>query len=304
MPETINQALIAAHDQLANISDTARLDAETLLADLLQIDRTALFARWSDLIPEHTKHEFSKRIQRRIHHEPVAYIIGRKFFWESEFIVTPDVLIPRPDTETLVEQAIVTAEAMYEKYKRPLSIIDLGCGSGCIGISVAFSLLSKNPNILARVVLADVSVNALKVARKNAETILKNKKSLSLFEFYESDWFKNISDTFDLVLSNPPYIAASDTRVYAGAAFEPSSALYSEGLTVADDGLKCIHAILTEGQTKIKTDGIFLIEFGKDQEIVVQKMLANKEFENLQAKFFKDLSGTARVFCVEKIRRD
>jgi release factor glutamine methyltransferase len=272
--QRIKSVLSKATDILAASSDSAVLDAEVLLCVVLEKERSYLRA-WPDrqLQPEQIN-RFSALIKKRQKGTPVAYITGSREFWSRDFHVTPDVLIPRPDTELLVELSLKLIPA-----DKPFRIIDLGTGSGVIAITLA----AERPR--AHINATDISLAALRIARLNAE-----KHHIDHIEFYQSDWFANVPDArFNLIISNPPYIAEDDIHLQQGdVRFEPQTALRA-----ADKGLSDIKAIADAARKRLEPGGYLLIEHGYDQQAPVQAIFKDFHYDNIQA--VNDLSGQPRV---------
>lgn len=271
--------LAKARQQLADALDLtvdeARLEAQILLRHALgDISRAWLMAHGEQVLTfsqvEHAQH----LLRRRLQGEPVAYIIGKREFFGLEFAVTPDVLIPRPDTETLVEAAL---RCIPEN--QSCHVLDLGAGSGAIAIAIAVN------RPLAKVTAVDHSEAALEVARSNAERLSAGNVSL-----LHSNWFGALTgQVFDVVVSNPPYIAASDSHLSQGdLRFEPSAALAS-GM----DGLDDIRIILAQASAHLANGGWLLLEHGYDQAERVAGLLQDAGFEDVG--HAADLAGIARV---------
>jgi len=220
-----------------------RLDAEILLADLLAIKRIELYSKFDMPLNPKEESEYRERIVQRGKFRPVAYIIGKKGFYHSEFFVNEHVLIPRPETEELVE----LASKGFLNTKSNLRVLDLGTGSGCIGLSLAL----ENPN--HHYLLSDISLEAIEVARSNAK---KNNFPLSSMEFVQSDLFAEVSGRFDLIVSNPPYIPIEEkeTLMPDVSNFEPHLALFVE------DFEKFHWRFLSEAKDKLNPGGLLLIE--------------------------------------------
>ena len=259
---------------LAASSDSAALDAEVLLCLTLDKERSYLRA-WPDkeLQPEHTA-RFWTLIQERQKGTPIAYITGNREFWSRDFHVTPDVLIPRPDTELLIELSLKLIPP-----DKPVKIIDLGTGSGIIAITLA----AERPH--AHVSATDFSLAALRIAQLNA-----NKHHTNNIQFYQSDWFANVPDAkFNLIVSNPPYIAENDSHLQQGdIRFEPQTALCA-----AEQGLSDIKIIADTARNRLEPGGHLLIEHGYDQQHPVQTIFKDFHYDNVQT--VTDLSGQPRV---------
>jgi release factor glutamine methyltransferase len=271
---SIKSALADAVDALASISDSALLDAEVLLCHVLQKGRSYLRA-WPDklLQPEQYKH-FWTLIEERRQGIPVAYLTGRREFWSRDFRVSPDVLIPRPDTELLVELGLELIPP-----DKSFKLIDLGTGSGIIAITLA----AERPH--AQVIATDFSLAALKIAEHNAQ-----QHHITNIRFYQSDWFDNAPDIqFDLVISNPPYIAEDDSHLQEGdVRFEPQTALVA-----AQQGLRDIETIADGARDRLKPQGHLLIEHGYNQQHQIQTIFKGLGYDKVRT--YQDLSGQPRV---------
>lgn len=271
---SIKSVLAAAADALASGSDSAALDAEILLGLTLAKERSHLRA-WPDKQLEPSQiSAFWSLVQRRQQGTPIAYITGSREFWSRDFHVTPDVLIPRPDTELLIELSLKLIPA-----DKPVKIIDLGTGSGIIAITLAAECPS------AEVSAADFSLAALRIARLNA-----GKHNVSHINFYHSDWFANIPDSrFNLIISNPPYIAEDDSHLQQGdVRFEPQTALCA-----AEQGLSDIRTIADAARSYLEHGGHLLIEHGYNQQQQAQAIFKDFHYDNVQT--YTDLSGQPRV---------
>jgi release factor glutamine methyltransferase len=237
-------------------------------------------------VPEYE--QYLSILARLATNEPLAYIIGQQEFYENTFLVNQDVLIPRPDTEILVNFAIDYCTKIREKilFKPPIKILELGTGSGCIAISIDKFLRKINFNDI-EIIAADVSVEALTVARQNAIILSSD------VQFMLSDWFSNIDlpssecHGFDLIISNPPYIAAND-RHMLDLKHEPKIAL-TDNL----DGLSCLSHIINYGHPFLKSEGVIALEHGFDQAQHVSKLFTAANFKNIQ--LLHDYGGNPRV---------
>ena len=273
MPD-IQTTLTTATKCLTATSDSASIDAEVLLCHVLKKPRSHLRA-WPEkqLTPEQQS-LFQQLLEQRIHGTPVAYLTGTREFWSRDFKVNEHVLIPRPDTELLIELSLSLLSD-----KPNARIIDLGTGSGAIAITLAAEL----PDL--EVWATDQSEQALKVAQENAAT-----HQTQNIHFCLSNWFDSIKPSkFDLVISNPPYIDGDDPHLSQGdVRFEPDSALIAH-----NNGLKDIESITQQAQHYLKPGGTLLIEHGYDQQIAVQAIFNSFNYDNIQT--HTDLSGNPRV---------
>ena len=250
-----------------------RLDARLLMQHLLGISHAQYLADPDRKLSGEEIEAFMTLVLRRERGEPVAYLLGEKDFYSRSFRVTPDVLIPRPDTELIVTLALKRLKALA--WPR---VLDLGTGSGAIAVTLA----CECPE--AAVLAIDVSPAALAVARENAER-LGGKVG-----FIESDWFSAIGDErFDVIVANPPYVAARDPHLSQdGLPFEPDLAL-----TDGADGLACIRRIVAGAPAHLVSGGVLLIEHGYDQAEAVRELLATGPYADIST--WQDLSGNDRV---------
>ncbi len=270
----IRTLLAEAGRKLLPVSDSAQLDAEVLLCHCLGKPRSYLRAWPEKVLDSAQLTAFRQLLQRRLQGLPVAYIIGRREFWSREFEVTPDVLIPRPDTELLIELSLQLIPT-----DRPFKIIDLGTGSGIIAVTLA----AERP--LSQVTATDRSAAALTIARANAE-----RHRLNTIRFILSDWFEAVDERdFDLVVSNPPYIAANDPHLRQGdVRHEPDTALIA-----AEQGLSDIKILAGQAGQHLKNGGHLLIEHGYNQRQAVQEIFRACHYRRIQTHL--DLSGNPRV---------
>lgn len=250
------------------------VDAEFLLAHVLGRSRSWLLAHRDEAVPDADAAAFDALVQRRAAGEPVAYLTGQRGFWRFDLAVTPATLIPRPETELLVELALHRLPA-----DRPLRIADLGTGSGAIALALAF----ERPR--AQVLATDASVQALDVARANAAAL-----RLGNVGFREGDWFAPLAgERFDLIASNPPYIALDDPHLVEGdLRYEPASALSSGA-----DGLDAIRTIAAGAPAHLESGGWLLLEHGWDQGAAVRDVLTRAGFADVATQ--RDLEDRDRV---------
>lgn len=251
-----------------------RYEAERLLMHVLGCDRAWLFAHATDPVPAHALATFAALLQRRIAGEPVAYLTGQRDFWTLDLQVTPDTLIPRPETELLVELAL---ERLPEGAS--LRVADLGTGSGAIALAIA----SERPQ--AHVVATDASAAALQIARGNAR-----RNAIGNIEFGHGSWFAPLHGRhYHLIASNPPYIAEGDAHLLQGdLRFEPAAALSSGA-----DGLDAIRAIVAEAPRHLLAGGWLLLEHGWEQGEAIRALLARAGFGEVST--VQDLEARDRV---------
>ena len=269
-----------------NSVDSPRLTAEILLAHSLDLRRLDLYLQYDRPLHQNEVSDYKALIRRRIQNEPVAYIIGEKGFFESDFEVAKDVLIPRPETEILVEEALKILNTDSGNL-RAGKVLELGTGSGAIVVSLAKAALHY------LYMANDISLPALEIAKKNACRIVGNKIC-----FFAGDWFSSLKNTsgFDLIVSNPPYIPLADIQSLASEVreYEPKIAL--DG---GDDGLLCFRTILKEAHQYLVSGGILLLEMGFDQKESMENLVKlHPEYESIE--FIRDLSGHNRVVKIKK----
>lgn len=270
----IEQALKQGVAQLSKTSPSPRIDTEVLLCFSMNKSRTFLMAYPEIQIGEQTQETFQELVRKRQAGWPIAYLTQSREFWSLPLYVTEDTLIPRPETELLVE-------IILEKLKDIPSarVLELGTGSGAIALAIA----SEKPNWQIQAV--DISSRALQVAKKNAENLnIKN------IRFSQSNWFDNINkQTFDAIVSNPPYIAEDDSHLSQGdVTFEPITAL-----TSGKTGLEDIETITSESKCFLNKNGLLLLEHGYDQKEHVHQIFTEKGFQSIECK--KDYQGNDRI---------
>lgn len=232
-----------ARQALQNISTTPGLDADLLMMHTLNCERSFLYAHPEYILNKQQYNTWQGLLERATQSEPIAYIRGVQEFYGLEFIVNPSVLIPRPETERLVDDALE-----YLPANKNCRVLDLGTGSGAIACAL------KHARQNWRIDATDISAAALQVARKNAAT-----HDLAI-NFYQGNWFAAVAEhrhAYDFIISNPPYIAQGDPRVYPGAKFEPASALYA-----ADHGLADLRTIAQQAPDYLTTGGKLVMEDG------------------------------------------
>ena len=265
---TITQALQDARRHIDNI------ETRLLLQYVLKVN-TVFLAAYSDYVLSPGQVDsFQSLITRRIAGEPVAYLVGEREFYDLTFKVTPAVLIPRPETELLVELALSRIPV-----NQACRILDLGTGSGAIALTIA----KHRP--LAQVTAVDLSRDALSVAQLNAE-----KLDVDNVQLLAGNWFDGLDqERFDLIVSNPPYVAEGDPHLDQGdLRFEPRMAL-----TAVDEGMACIHQIIANAPDFLATGGELLLEHGYDQAVICRRLLAESNFINIFS--CPDLAGIPRV---------
>lgn len=276
-PLQISDILEDARRRLEAESDSARLDAELLLARAIDMPRSYLFAHPEEPLDELAVGRFREALDRRLAGEPMAYITGRREFWSLELMVTPATLVPRPETELLVDLALreIPRRAEWE-------ILDLGTGSGAVAIAIA----KERP--LSRVTATDVSTEALDVARQNARQL-----EIPNVEFLAGDWVEPVrARTFNVVLSNPPYVRADDSALDA-LHCEPRNAL-----AAGEDGLDAIRILARDCGALLEPGGMLLIEHGADQRDSVAALLRAHGWTDIAC--HTDYAGLPRVTAARR----
>jgi len=270
---TVRQAQQLGNQKLAEIIDTDNaLESAVLLAHAVQKDRSWLFAWPEKELSIQQQQHFEKFLQRRLRGEPVSYITGYREFWGMDFKVSPDTLIPRPETELLVETALSKLGTSSAK------ILELGTGTGAISVA----LLTERP--AWKILATEVNAGTLAIARENF-----SKYNLEI-DSVISNWFENIPhDKFDLIISNPPYIESDDLHLKQGdLRFEPKAALAS-----GKDGLDAIREITQKAATYLTKKGWLMLEHGFNQGNAVFSLLQQCGFSNIET--LNDLSGNDRI---------
>ena len=278
----ISEALKKSTEMLSEHNiENPHLDAQVIIAHILETEPFRLLVDAEKEIPPNKIKKLQNLIQRRSRYEPVAYITGSKEFYAIDFSVDKSTLIPRPETELLVDMAI---------YYAPMNatMLDIGTGSGAIAIAVKLSRSDL------KITAIDISAEALLVAKKNAEKILSDNDNI---KFLKSDLFKNLKDSkFDLIVSNPPYININKKNELAlDLMYEPKQALFTEG-----NGIAIIKKIISESKEYLTNDGILLLEIGEDQKYEVSELGLEYGFD---ITVLNDYSGLPRVATCKRMKQ-
>jgi len=269
----IDVALRAGTDQLRETSSSARLDAEILLAHCLKKNRNYLYTWPEKQLTPRQSETFEATLLQRAELYPIAYITGYQEFWSLKLNVTPDVLIPRADTELLVETALEKIQ-----HQAHPTILDLGTGSGAI----AFALATERPD--SKIIATDSSSAALIIAEENRKAL-----GIENIQFIKSDWFSDVPlKQFDLVVSNPPYIDPDDTHLKREIRHEPLQALISE-----NNGLADLEQIIKNAPQFLKEQSWLIVEHGYDQGKIVSALLNEAAYEDVSC--LSDFSGNDRI---------
>ncbi len=286
-------------------SPSAALDVSVLLEFFLGKDKTWILLHEKDELTAEQFSKLSEAVAARKTGLPVAYITGRKEFYGYDFFVTPDVLIPKPDTEILVESAILKiTEKINEEGKNGISsICDICTGSGCVGLSVIKSLSERNeiPSAkLPELTLSDISSAALSIAEKNAKNLLP-KELCQKINLVHSDLFSAIPQKFDMILSNPPYVPSKmvDELLKDGRS-EPRLALDGDSYEEpSNDGLSIIRSLVPQCMEHLNEGGILIVEAGEYNAVETKTIFEKSGFSHV--KIIKDLEGQARDVYGEKL---
>ncbi len=264
------------------------LDAQTLLAHALNCDRTHLIVHFNQPLTAAQQASYQTLIARRATGEPLQYITGQQEFFGLPFVVTPAVLIPRPETELLVEEVIrLTQLHNWAQPVIPLVIVDAGTGSGCIAVTLARELAG------AQLIATDISADALAVARRNAEL----NGVAERVQFIQSDWLDALPAQLraDFILANPPYVAAHEMPALQREVreWEPALALTDHG-----DGLGCYRRLLQDAPARLKAGGYFLCELGYTQSAAVSALVDQTVWTEPQ--LLDDLQGIPRTLVIRR----
>jgi release factor glutamine methyltransferase len=255
--------LLQLSNRLRSISDSPRLDCELLLCHVLEVDRTWL-RTWPDkqVLPDR-QHAFERLLQKRVQGYPIAYLIGSRGFWSMDLNVSAQTLIPRPETELLVEIALSL------ELSRHSLVLDLGTGTGAIALALATECQDW------QITAIDHQRGAVALAKQNCQ-----QQELSNVQIFQSDWFSAIdadATRFDLIVSNPPYVSRDDPHLRQGdVRFEPSTALVS-----GEDGLDDLKLIVRQSPNYLQTNGWLLVEHGYDQGEAVRNLFDNSGFSQV-----------------------
>ena len=276
------------------VAQSPVLDANILLCHFLNLSKTALICNDSRILKEAELEIIQKGIEKRLSGLPVAYITKHKEFFGYDFYVDQNVLIPKPDTELLVEQALLAVDKVFAtapEKKADYKIADVCTGSGCIAISVLKTLFQKYRASI-KVAASDISKAALVVAEKNADTLLSKEERQNI-SFYQGDLFQAFSSSenqkFDMILSNPPYVPTNLTEeLLSDGRSEPRLALDGDS-----DGLGIIRRLVVEAKNHLKEGGVFFLEAGEYNVEEAGKCLLNAGFTDIF--IHKDLAGLLRL---------
>ena len=282
---TFQAHIIQARERLmsAGLSKTeATLDAELLLRKLANLDRGTLLVRRHETAGPDLAIAYRKIIRRRELREPVHLILGVREFWGRDFKVSPHVLVPRPETELIIETAMTTART----FSSPVHIVDAGTGSGCLAITLALELPS------VKFIATDISSAALTVARQNAHRHNVSDR----IKFMQTNFLENCASGIDIIVSNPPYIQESDIDILPPEVrnYEPSKALFG-----GHDGLDCFRVLFAQAETRLINGGWIIIEFGLDQEHDIYRLASrHQNLSFIETK--PDLQGIPRIAILQK----
>lgn len=288
---TLREKLTVARERLvaAGIAaDEAAIDVDLYARTILGWDRARLLTRQSEPAPEPLEPTFSRWIARREQREPTAYIVGRREFWGLEFTVTPAVLIPRPETEFVVEEALALLRGSAQvatATDTPLRVADIGTGSGCIAVSLAHDFPQ------AAVVATDVSAEALAVARENAE----RNSVLGRLRFVQTSYLDGVAGMFDVITANPPYVRERDKPALSrDVRHEPEVALFGGA-----SGLRDIDGVMAAVREKLRPGGWLVMEFGFGQEDDVRELVSRRPGLRLDH-VHADLQGLPRTAIIQR----
>jgi release factor glutamine methyltransferase len=277
MIPTVSEALLRGARSLAACSESPQLDAELLLGKILGRSRSGLIAHGDERVEGERARAYATLIEQRMKGAPVAYLTGVREFWSLALKVTPAVLVPRPETELVVELALKLLNTQQRPSPAQKSLLDLGTGSGAIALAMA----AESPGL--RITAVDISPAALEVAIQNSRDL-----KLSPIDWRLGSWFEPVrGERFDIIVANPPYVAAADPALEKLSA-EPAIAL-SGGPT----GLDALSAIAADASSHLLEGGRLIMEHGNDQAVAVAALLEQHGFMSIRT--YLDLSGRPRV---------
>ncbi len=286
-PLTLLNALELSTAYLANRDiQTARLDAEVLLAHVLGVGRLDLYLNFDKPLADLDKSSYRETITRRAAFEPVAYITGKKEFYSLDFVVTRDVLIPRPETELLVDKCLECGKRLEPRLNKPIQIFEIGTGCGAIAICLARKL--KHSQIIA----SDVSEKALAVAADNA----RRWGVIDRIRFLHGDLFCEFSQPLDIIVSNPPYVAFGEREALQReiTEYEPAQAIFA-----GEHGTEVIEKIIYDAVGRLQPSGHLLLEFGQGQRTEIERLLKTTRAYN-SIEVFVDYQNIERIVQVKK----
>lgn len=295
----IQEALQFGKNQLES-SPSPLLDCQVFLQHILNCDKTFLIFHREKILTTEEEKIYIDYINRRKTGLPVAYITGHKEFYGYDFLVTPDVLIPKPDTEILVEKALEIIAEKYHTMKSPITVCDMCTGSGCIGLTILKSCLDRKITMehhLPIMTLVDISEKALDMTRKNFTNLKLNTTPASV-HFVRSNLFENVVGSFDLIVTNPPYIPSTEAKeLLKDGRSEPILALDGDinldgSPTLENDGLGIIRNLVPQAKKRLNEKGLLLMETGEYNADDAKIIMEQNGFCDTQ--IFLDLEGQKR----------
>lgn len=271
---TISQLLALSLAKFNQCDISTKHDLQMIICDVLDVDKTYLYINSDKRLDKNTLKEIDEKILRLLAGEPLAYILGYKYFWNQKLYVTKDTLIPRADTEVLVSTVL---DDIVDKNAK-LKILDLGTGTGAIGLALAAELVNS------QVVAVDLYQRSLDVAKNNAQA-----NNITNVKFIQSSWYTSLdTGKFDIIVSNPPYIDLADTNIEQSVKeYEPARALFA-----ADNGLADIKEIISQAKNFLNPGGLVYIEHGFTQADAVTALFSQYNFTDI--KTVKDLNNNDR----------
>ena len=285
---TIGELLHRGSLALSGVSSSARLDSEVLLGHLLGYSRTQLIINNSSLCKPEVVAHFSGLLERRQRGEPVAYITGEREFWGLSFTVSPSVLVPRPESELIIEEALA-----FVGSARSLRFVDLGVGSGCLSIALVVELVKQRCDVQG--IGIDISQEALTVAQANA----RRHDVFNRIAYARGNWFdgvQKIKPPYDIIIANPPYIDPAE-QVPIELSFEPRNALFAE-----ERGLRDVRLILEQSHSRLRSGGLLLVEVGAGKRSALREMLPAFE-AHYDISLLGDDSEQDRFTVIRLVRR-
>ena len=298
---TVAEAKKLGREKLSSTSPSPALDTDCILQDMLGWNKTDLLFKSDRVLTPDEEKSFAEKISLRTTGLPIAYITGHREFYGMDFLVSPDVLIPKPDTEILVEKALEIIGEKYRAVKRPLTICDMCTGSGCIGLSILKSCFTDKITLeqhLPIVTMVDISGKALDMAKRNF--IHLNLSGLPVsHHFIRSNLFENVPGKFDIIVSNPPYIPSNEAmELLRDGRSEPILALDGDvnldgSPTHAEDGLGIIRNLIPQAKKRLGENGVLIMETGEYNADETENLMCLAGFTDTE--IFLDLEGQKRI---------
>lgn len=291
----IRDLLKRGEKELKASSETALLDTEVLLSHVLKKSKEFLLSNRKDTVSKQDEKRFIRLLRKRRENMPIAYIVKSKEFYSLPFYVNQRVLIPRPETEELVDLAYLELKSRVERGRKAIDLVDLGTGCGCIGIVLIYKILQEklNEKVHFNVFFTDISTDALEIAKKNYKMLLKTVENIDV-KFKKTDLLSGVDVRFDVLASNLPYIPSAEIEK-----LDPSVRCYEPQIALdgGKDGIKIIKRVIGQARKKMKENGVILLEIYKDHPNLISFFI-KQEFPEFKYSFIKDAFGQWRFAVI------